>query len=78
MIFYELNKLCNNICLIMETSFCYLQIACKNGKWGENCNKTCYNCINNSCDIVNGSCVNGCLGFDNPPDCDKGKMMLNK
>lgn len=40
--------------------------------YGENCNDPCSeNCINQTCDRLNGSCVYGCKDGEN---CDPGNL----
>ena len=37
---------------------------CKTGHYGLDCNNTCNNCINNSCEAITGFCTKGCIqGF---------------
>lgn len=39
----------------------YFIEACKHGYYGENCTNTCWNCSNNqTCNNVNGTCIDGC------------------
>lgn len=39
----------------------YFIEACKHGYYGENCTNTCGNCSNNqTCNNVNGTCIDGC------------------
>lgn len=39
----------------------FLSLACMHGYYGENCTKTCGNCLNDeTCNNINGTCSDGC------------------
>lgn len=51
-------------------------IDCQMGMYGVNCVEKCGNCKNNeTCDIVNGTCPNGCAAGYNGTVCKDGKLL---
>ena len=47
-------------------------LACLPGKWDKKCDKECSkNCKDGVCDLLNGDCINGCLG----PNCTHSKCL---
>lgn len=57
------------------TSFSII-IDCQMGMYGVNCVERCGNCKNNeTCDIVNGTCPNGCAAGYNGTVCKDGKLL---
>ena len=47
--------------------------ACRSGTYGENCNKTCSNCMNGTCKSVDGDCnPSGCKAGWEGSKCEQG------
>ncbi|VDH94610.1 Hypothetical predicted protein [Mytilus galloprovincialis] len=59
MIYFDLKEM-----IITNTNLVIITIisGCDKGKFGRNCNDSCDGCISNSCDVIDGLCVNttGC------------------
>lgn len=55
-----LNSLVDNIGLVSE---------CDSTAWGTLCDKTCGRCKSPPCDVINGSCSDGCADGWAPPTC---------
>ena len=51
-------------------------IECANGKFGQDCNERCGECVEEQCHHVNGSCVNGCKPGYKGIKCTKGSQCL--
>lgn len=53
----------STLCSCMNFYPCF--VACPRGTFGQNCRKTCGNCLQNTtCNHENGTCPNGCnIGF---------------
>ena len=52
-------------------------LECTPGTYGENCDNVCGVCFNNeSCNIVNGSCPDGCGPGYHGDGCDLGKTII--
>ncbi|KAH9504328.1 hypothetical protein Btru_064644 [Bulinus truncatus] len=45
--------------------------GCPAGLWGTRCEQNCSKkCFETSCNQLNGECNRGCLGYEDPPDCN--------
>ena len=47
-------------------------IDCKNNSYGQNCSKTCGQCLKRTCDHVNGICTGGCKAGYRTELCNAG------
>ncbi|XP_060078170.1 receptor-type tyrosine-protein phosphatase mu-like [Ylistrum balloti] len=54
----DCNQSCSNSCAIdgchQDNGYC---LACKTGYYGLDCKEECGHCIDDSCDMINGSCI---------------------
>ena len=48
--------------------------VCPEGRWGENCSRTCGQCASGNCNAQTGTCSGGCLpGYKDTALCKDGK-----
>lgn len=58
---FKTEKNRNKIVITIKKYIMQIVLAC-NGYFGVNCKSQCsVNCINQTCDRFNGSCLNGCM-----------------